>query len=63
MIKIKTINIYFRERKMIKLILIIVILMIHQNYLNADESGCMLQGSSKKELELFNRLKPLFNKT
>ncbi len=38
--------------------------MIHQNYLNAEETtGCMLQGSSSKEKELFNRLKPLFNKT
>lgn len=47
---------------MIKLILLI--LMIHQNYLNADETGgCLLQGASRKEIELFNRLKPLFNKT
>jgi hypothetical protein len=47
---------------MIKLFLLI--LMIHQNYLNAEETtGCMLQGSSSKEKELFNRLKPLFNKT
>jgi hypothetical protein len=47
---------------MIKLFLLI--LMIHQKYLYADETGgCMLQGSSKKENELFERLKPLFNKT
>jgi hypothetical protein len=39
-------------------------LRIHQKYLYAEETGgCMLQGSSKKENELFERLKPLFNKT